>query len=294
MQRKNRMYISDILKQNRTNISFEVFPPKKTEMFKGVQEAVAELAQLKPDFISVTYGAGGGTSAFTADISAEIQDKHSVTSLSHLTCVASTKDEIEAIVKLLKEKGIENILAMRGDIPADVRDFPNPKHYRHACELVAQLKAKGGFCIGGACYPEGHVECSDMETDLCNLKYKVDCGCDFLITQLFFDNSAFLRFREKCAAKNINVPILAGIMPVQNASQVKRMCALSGATLTPKFIKMVDKYKDDPAAISQAGIAYATEQIIDLISNDVDGIHIYTMNKPHVARSIMNNISDIL
>lgn len=288
------MYISDILKSKKINVSFEVFPPKKTEMFEGVQTAVAKLAGLKPDFISVTYGAGGGTSAFTADISAQIQDIHKLTALSHLTCVASTKSEIEATAANLKAKGIENILAMRGDIPADVKDFPNPKHYKYACELISQLKEKGGFCLGGACYPEGHVECADKEEDLNHLKYKVDCGCDFLISQLFFDNSAFLRFLDKCAAKNISVPILAGIMPVQNASQVKRMCSLSGASLTPKFTKMVEKYQDDPAALLQAGIAYATEQIIDLISNDVCAVHIYTMNKPHIAEKIMNNISALI
>lgn len=285
------MYISDILKDKKINISFEVFPPKKTEMFKGVQAAVAELAELKPDFISVTYGAGGGTSAYTADISAEIQNKHGITALSHLTCVASTKDEIDVISANLREKGIENVLAMRGDIPEDVKDFPNPRHFRHACDLIERLKGQGGFCIGGACYPEGHIECPDMETDLSNLKHKVDCGCDFLITQLFFDNGAFMRFREKCAAKGIDVPILAGIMPVQNASQVKRMCAMSGASLTPKFTKMVEKYQDDASALLQAGIAYATEQIVDLIASDVRGIHIYTMNKPNIARQITNNIS---
>ncbi len=287
------MYINDILKNKKLNISFEVFPPKKTEMFEGVRAAVAELAGLRPDFISVTYGAGGGTSAYTADISAEIQDKHGVTALSHLTCVASTKDEIDVISSRLREKGIENILAMRGDIPED-GDFPNPRHFLHACDLIERLKGQGGFCIGGACYPEGHVECPDIETDLNNLKHKVDCGCDFLITQLFFDNGAFLRFRDRCAARKIDVPILAGIMPVQNASQIKRMCALSGASLTPKFMKMVEKYQDDPPALLQAGIAYATEQIVDLISNDADGIHIYTMNKPKIAGQIMSNISALI
>lgn len=288
------MHISEIIKNKKPNISFEVFPPKKTEMFEGVQAAVAELAKLKPDFISVTYGAGGGTREFTADISAQIQNDHSIAALSHLTCVSSTKDEIELAAKDLKSRGIENILAMRGDIPADVKDFPNPRHYKYACDLISQLKAKGDFCIGGACYPEGHIECSDMETDLCNLKNKVDCGCDFLITQLFFDNGSFFEFMDKCAAKKINVPILAGIMPVQNASQVKRMCDLSGATLTPKFTKMVEKYQDDPHALMQAGIAYATEQIIDLISNGTDGIHIYTMNKPYIAGEIMSNISSLI
>lgn len=288
------MHISEMLKSEKPNISFEVFPPKKTELFQGVQAAVAELAELKPDFISVTYGAGGGTRRYTAEISAEIQDKHGVTALSHLTCVASTKDEVDFAARELKSKGIENILAMRGDIPADAGDFPNPKHYKYACELISQLKAMGGFCIGGACYPEGHVECSDMETDLCNLKNKVDCGCDFLITQMFFDNDMFFRFMEKCAQKSITVPILAGIMPVQNAAQVKRMCDMSGASLPPKFTKMVEKYQDDSAALLRAGIDYATDQLAGLISGGVRGIHIYTMNKPFIARQIMENLSSLI
>ncbi len=182
---------------------------------------------------------------------------------------------------------------MRGDIPEGVADFPNPKHYKYACELISQLREKGSFCIGGACYPEGHTECESKERDLENLKAKVDSGCDFLISQLFFDNDMFFSFRDKCAKKGINVPILAGIMPVQNANQIKRMCAMSGATLPPKFVRMVERYRDDSAALLQAGIAYATDQIIDLISSDVDGIHLYTMNKPFIAAEIMNNISHI-
>lgn len=288
------MYISEIIKNKKINISFEVFPPKKTDMFEGVQKAVSELAKLKPDFISVTYGAGGGTSAYTAGISAEIQDIHRITSLSHLTCVSSTKAEIEAAVENLNSKGIKNILAMRGDIPADIKDFPNPQHYKYACELISQLKEDGRFCIGGACYPEGHVECESKERDIENLKNKVDAGCDFLISQLFFDNDMFYSFMDKCASKGISVPVLAGIMPVQNAGQVKRMCAMSGATLPSKFSRMVERYQDDPAALLQSGIAYATDQIIDLISSGVTGIHIYTMNKPDIAGSIMRNISNLL
>ncbi len=288
------MYIKDIFNAKKTSVSFEVFPPKKTEHFEGVRKAVAELSALRPDFISVTYGAGGGTSAYTADISAEIQNEHGITALSHLTCVASTKAEIERLTGNLREKGIKNILAMRGDIPEGDADFPNPKHYRYACELIAELKERGGFCIGGACYPEGHVECPDRETDLNNLKNKVDCGCDFLISQLFFDNESFLSFLERCAAKGITVPILAGIMPIQNAGQIRRMCAMSGATLPPKFTRMVERYQDDPASLTKAGIAYATDQIVDLIAAGVGGIHIYTMNKPFIAESVLKNIAGLI
>lgn len=286
------MFITDISKEKKLTVSFEVFPPKKTEMFQGVREAVSSLAQLKPDFISITYGAGGGTSEHTANLSAEIQDTHKITALSHLTCVSSTKDNIEAEIEKLKSKGIKNILAMRGDIP-DGSDFPDPKHYKYAYELISQLKALGEFCIGGACYPEGHVECADKEADMAHLKNKVDAGCDFLVSQLFFDNNMFYDFLDRCAAKNINVPVHAGIMPVQNAGQIKRMCAMSGATLPKKFVKIVEKYQDNPSALMQAGIAYASSQIIDLIASDVDGVHIYTMNKPRIAEQIMQNISDL-
>lgn len=286
------MFITDISKEKKLTVSFEVFPPKKTEMFQGVREAVSSLAQLKPDFISITYGAGGGTSEHTANLSAEIQDIHKITALSHLTCVSSTKDNIEAEIEKLKSKGIKNILAMRGDIP-DGSDFPDPKHYKYAYELISQLKALGEFCIGGACYPEGHVECADKEADMAHLKNKVDAGCDFLVSQLFFDNNMFYDFLDRCAAKNINVPVHAGIMPVQNAGQIKRMCAMSGATLPKKFVKIVEKYQDNPSALMQAGIAYASSQIIDLIASDVDGVHIYTMNKPRIAEQIMQNISDL-
>lgn len=288
------MYISDIIKSKKTTVSFEVFPPKKTEMFADVRKAVAELSGLGPDFISVTYGAGGGTSAYTADISAEIQNSHGITSLSHLTCVASTKAEIETLAANLKEKGIENILAMRGDIPEGAVDFPNPKQYRYACELIAHLHEIGGFCIGGACYPEGHVECPDKEKDLDNLKNKVDTGCDFLISQLFFDNEKYLDFLSRCAGKGIDVPVLAGIMPVQNAKQIKRMCSMSGATLPPKFTRMVERYQDDTPSLLKAGIAYATDQIVDLIASGVRGIHIYTMNKPPIAEAVMKNIAGLI
>lgn len=284
------MFISNISKEKKLTVSFEVFPPKKTEMFDSVIKSVHELVSLKPDFMSITYGAGGGTSEYTANISAEIQNTCSITALSHLTCVSSTKDGIKAEIEKLRSKGIKNILAMRGDIP-EGSDFPDPKHYKYAYELISQLKELNEFCIGGACYPEGHVECDDKEKDLEHLKNKVDAGCDFLISQLFFDNNMYYDFLDRCAAKNINVPIHAGIMPVQNAGQIKRMCAMSGAALPSKFIKIVEKYQDNPMALKQAGIAYASSQIIDLIASDVDGVHIYTMNKPDIAREIMHNIS---
>ena len=286
------MKICERLKSGRVTVSCELFPPKKDGELDHVCEVVRDIAALKPDFMSVTYGAGGGTSANTARIAEEIESR-GVTALAHLTCVSSTKDEVARILDELKEKHIENILALRGDIPKD-SDFPSPGHYRYASELVAQIKARGDFCIGAACYPEGHVECAHKEDDIDYLKRKVECGCDFLTTQMFFDNNILYNFLYRILAKGINVPVVAGIMPVTNSRQIKRICALSGTELPPRFKAIADKFADRPAAMKQAGIAYATEQIIDLISNGVNSIHIYTMNKPDVAAKIMENLSEII
>lgn len=286
------MKICERLKSGRVTVSCELFPPKKDGELDHVREVVRDIAALKPDFMSVTYGAGGGTSANTARIAEEIESR-GVTALAHLTCVSSTKDEVARILEELKEKHIENILALRGDIPKD-SDFPSPGHYRYASELVAQIKARGDFCIGAACYPEGHIECAHKEDDIGYLKRKVECGCDFLTTQMFFDNNILYNFLYRILAKGINVPVVAGIMPVTNSRQIKRICALSGTELPPRFKAIADKFADRPAAMKQAGIAYATEQIIDLISNGVNSIHIYTMNKPDVAAKIMENLSEII
>lgn len=289
------MYIKDILKKGKPSVSFEIFPPKESSGLSSVMDTVEKLSASSPCFMSVTYGAGGGTSKNTVKIASHIQNELNTPALAHLTCVSSTKDEVSQILKELKKEGIINILALRGDLPDDDSfEFPNPLHYNYASDLIAQIKAEGGFCIGAACYPEGHPDCPSFEQDIINLKHKVDTGCDFLTTQMFFDNSLFYDFMDRITAKNINVPVLAGIMPVINAKQIKRICALSGTSLSNKFIKMVEKFEDNPEAMKQAGIAYATEQIIDLLSNGVLGIHIYTMNKPEIASSIKQNISLLL
>ncbi|MBW7572992.1 methylenetetrahydrofolate reductase [NAD(P)H] [Caproiciproducens faecalis] len=286
------MKISEILNSGKVTVSCELFPPKKDDDIDRVKEVVRGISALKPDFMSVTYGAGGGTSKNTTRIASEIQSC-GVTALAHLTCVSSTKEEVGQILSGLKEQNIENILALRGDIPKD-SVFPSGGQYRYASELVRQIREYGGFCIGAACYPEGHVECARREDDIGYLKEKVDSGCDFLTTQMFFDNNILYQFLYRILAKGIQIPVVAGIMPVTNSSQIKRICALSGTELPPRFKAIVDKFADKPAAMKQAGIAYATEQIIDLISNGVNAIHLYTMNKPDIAAKIMDNLSEII
>jgi methylenetetrahydrofolate reductase (NADPH) len=287
------MYIKDIFSAKNPVLSYEVFPPKKESGFVSVKSAIEELAKDQIDYMSVTYGAGGSTSKNTAEVATYLQDEFSLTALAHLTCVSATKNEIQHTLSVLKEKGIQNILALRGDIPTG-SDFPNPHHYQYAAELVEDVKKFGGFCIGGACYPEGHPDCPDLDTDIDHLKHKVDAGCDFLVTQLFFDNDLFYEFREKAAKKKIDIPITAGIMPLTNIGQIQRMCVLSGGAAMPaKFTRMIAKYQDNPEALRQAGIAYAVDQIIDLLSNDTEGIHVYTMNKPEVARKIAASITNL-
>ncbi len=285
-----RMKISEVLKRDRGVFSFEIFPPKADADLMSVLTCANALSRYSPDFMSVTYGAGGGTSKNTAKIATFLQDKCLIPALAHLTCVSSTKTEIAHHLAELKAAGMENILALRGDIPADRTDFPDPKHYRYATDLIREIASDGGFCIGGACYPETHPEAKSPEDDIDNLKRKQDAGCDFLISQLFFDNDKFYAFLDKAAAAGVTIPIIPGIMPVLNAGQIKRMCKLSGAALTPKFERMLAKYQSDPHAMRQAGIAYATEQITDLLSYNVKGIHLYTMNKPDIAVQIKNNI----
>ena len=286
-------FIKDIFAEKENVLSFEVFPPKKEANFDSVVSAVDELCKMDIDYMSVTYGAGGSTSKNTAEIAAHIQDDLGVCALAHLTCVSSTRDEIQSSLENLKNRGIKNILALRGDIPAD-SGYADPKEYSYASELVEDIKKFGGFCVGGACYPEGHPNSETLDEDIENLKRKVDAGCDFLVTQLFFDNELFYEFRDKAVAKGINVPITAGIMPLTAASQIQRMCALSGGAVMPrKFTRMFAKYESNPVALRQAGIAYAVDQICDLMANDVSGIHVYTMNKPEVATKIVNNINDL-
>lgn len=285
------MKIRDILAQEKPVLSFEVFPPKKESAYESVEKAAAEIAGLHPSFMSVTYGAGGGTSKYTVDIAAGLARDYGVTSMAHLSCVSSTRADVSEMVKKLEEKGIENVLALRGDIPPDGHV---ENDYRYASELVRDLKAMGNFCIGGACYPEGHPESANKKEDILHLKEKVDAGCDFLTTQMFFDNNLFYNFLYRIREAGITVPIIAGIMPVTNASQMKRILSMSGTALPTRFKMILDKFGDNPAAMRQAGIAYATEQIIDLVANNIHAIHIYSMNKPDVAAQIKNSVSEIL
>ena len=287
------MKIKDILKEEKVHISFEVFPPKTDAGYESVLRATEKIAALKPAFMSVTYGAGGGTSKNTASIASQIQDDFHVTSLAHLTCVSSTKEEVHTVIENLKEKGIENILALRGDIPADT-EFPLPNHYKYASELIEDIKQQGDFCIGAACYPEGHVDTEHKKDDIRNLKKKVDCGVDFLTTQMFFDNNIFYNFLYRIREQGITIPVLPGIMPVTNGKQIARICQLSGTILPERFRAVVDCFGDNPAAMQQAGIAYATDQIVDLIANGIRNIHIYSMNKPEIAGAIMENLSEII
>ena len=287
------MKIKDILKEEKVHISFEVFPPKTDAGYESVLRATEKIAALKPAFMSVTYGAGGGTSKNTASIASQIQDDFHVTSLAHLTCVSSTKEEVHTVIENLKEKGIENILALRGDIPADT-EFPLPNHYKYASELIEDIKQQGDFCIGAACYPEGHVDTEHKKDDIRNLKKKVDCGVDFLTTQMFFDNNIFYNFLYRIREQGITIPVLPGIMPVTNGKQIARICQLSGTILPERFRAVVDCFGDNPAAMQQAGIAYATDQIVDLIANGIRNIHIYSMNMPEIAVAIMENLSEII
>ncbi len=287
------MKISNILKSEKVGISCELFPPKIGSQLNNVRDIVKEMALLKPSYMSITYGATGGTSEYTVDIANEIQNINHIPALAHLTCVSSTREKVHSVIEQLKANQIENILALRGDIPQNV-DFPLPNQYKFASELINDIKNQGDFCIGGACYPEGHPEAATINEDLDHLKEKVEAGCDFLTTQMFFDNNIYYNFMYKLLKKNINVPVIPGIMPVTRSSQIKQIISLSGNMVPPRFKAIVDRFSNDPAAMRQAGIAYATEQIIDLIANGVNHVHIYTMNKPDIAGAIINNLSDIL
>ena len=287
------MKISDILVEKTPHLSFEVFPPKTDAAYEGVLKATEAIAELKPSYMSVTYGAGGGTSKNTVKIASHIKDKYNVPSLAHLTCVSSTKEEVHQVIDQLKAAGIENILALRGDIPQE-SEFPLPNHYQYAYELIEDIKSQGDFCIGAACYPEGHVETEHKKDDISNLKTKVDCGVDFLTTQMFFDNDIHYNFLYRIREAGITVPVLPGIMPITSARQMKRSCELSGTVFPRRFQAILDRFGDSPKAMEQAGIAYATDQIIDLLANGVKNIHIYSMNRPEVAAAIMHNISEII
>lgn len=287
------MKIKDILREKTPHISFEVFPPKTDAGFASVLSATDQIGALKPSYMSVTYGAGGGTSKNTVNIASHIKDDLGLTSLAHLTCVSSTKEHVARVIDELKKNNIENVLALRGDIPKE-SEFPLPNHYRYAYELVEEIKSKGDFCIGAACYPEGHVEMEHKKDDIRYLKEKVDCGVDFITTQMFFNNDIFYNFLYRIREQGIMIPVLPGIMPITTKKQLARSCALSGTAVPQRFRAIVDYFGDDPAAMKQAGIAYATDQIIDLIANGVRNIHVYSMNKPEVAAAIMQNLSEIV
>lgn len=285
------MKISEILKKDEPSLSFEVFPPKTTTAFESVQKAIDEIAETRPSFMSVTYGAGGGTSEYTVSIAEGIQKKN-VTALAHLSCITSTKDLVQSQLKKLKDAGIENILALRGDIPAGMS--MDHLDYHYANELAEDIKQFGGFCIGGACYPEGHPDSPNQKEDIENLKKKIDAGCEFLTTQMFFDNNILYNYLYKLRSAGIKLPILPGIMPVTNGKQIERILKLSGSCLPPRFKFIADRFGDDKDAMTQAGIAYATDQIIDLFANGVNHVHVYSMNKPEVAKKILENLSHIV
>lgn len=290
------MKITEILSKNKLTLSFEVFPPKSETSLENVKSATENIAKLKPAFMSVTYGAGGGTSEYTLGIAENIQKNYGVPTLAHLTCVSSTKQAVQNKIEEIKKSEIENIMALRGDIPdnTDISER-NKWDYRYAAELVYELKqANPDFCVGGACYPEIHPESSNQKEDILHLKEKINAGCDFLTTQMFFDNNLLFNFLYKIREAGITVPVIPGIMPITNANQVARAIKLSGSFMPQRFKSLVDKFGDNPLAMKQAGIAYATDQIIDLYANGINNVHIYSMNKPDVAEKIQNNLSSIL
>jgi len=290
------MKIIDIIKSEHLALSFEVFPPKTETSFESVKKATEEIAKLKPAFMSVTYGAGGGTSKYTLDIAKNIERTYGVPTLEHLTCVSSSRETVHERIQEIKEAGIQNIMALRGDIPKDLIGADRSHwDYQHAIDLIRELKeANPDFCIGGACYPEIHPESANQKEDIKWLKEKVEAGCDFLTTQMFFDNNLLYNFLYKIREAGITVPIVPGIMPITNANQVARSIQLSGSFMPQRFKSLVDKFGNDPAAMKQAGIAYATDQIIDLYANGIKAVHVYSMNKPEVAEKIQNNLSDII
>ena len=290
------MKITQLLTEDKLTVSFEVFPPKTETSFDSVKEATEEIASLKPAFMSVTYGAGGGTSRYTLDIAKNIYDNYGVPTLAHLTCVSSTKQTVRDRIEDIKRAGITNVMALRGDIPEHMLSEDRSRwDYCYAIDLVRELRACApNLCIGGACYPEIHPESSSQAEDIKHLKQKVEAGCDFLTTQMFFDNNLLYNFLYKIREAGITVPVMPGVMPITNANQVDRAIKLSGSFMPQRFKSLVDKFGSNPLAMKQAGIAYATDQIIDLFANGIKNVHVYSMNKPDVAAAILANLSDIL
>lgn len=287
------MKIRDIIGQEKATLSFEVFPPKKDTDFASVEAAALGIAALRPSYMSVTYGAGGSTKGHTIKLANEIQEKYGVPTIAHLTCVCANKDSIRTALSEMKNAGIENILALRGYIPKNY-DGQVFTDFAHASELVKLIKESGDFCVGGACYPEVHPDSANKQDDIANLKKKVEAGCEYLTTQMFFDNNILYNFLYRAREKGVTVPVIPGIMPVTNANQVKRILSMSGTNLPERFKAIVDRFGDNPKAMQQAGIAYATDQIIDLFANGINHVHVYSMNKPEVAAAIQANLSEIL
>ncbi len=290
------MKLTDIFKREGLSLSFEVFPPKTDTAFESVMRATEEIAALSPSFMSVTYGAGGGTSRYTLELASSIEKKYGVPTVAHLTCVSSTRKTVGERLSDMTKMGIKNVMALRGDIPRDFDEGDRARlDYRFASDLIREIRAGGyDLCIGAACYPEGHPESKSATEDLCHLKEKVDAGVDFLTTQMFFDNGLFYDFLDRAQGAGISVPTVAGIMPITDARQIKRAVELSGCYLPRRYTALLERFGDDPAAMCQAGIAYATDQIIDLFAMGVKSVHVYSMNKPHVAEKITENLSDII
>jgi len=286
------MKIASLFESGKTVFSFEIFPPKKDGSIDTIYSTLEALSDLSPDFISVTYGAGGSAAGCsTIELAEYIKEKCHTESVAHLTCVNSTREDIDRIIKDFEQHGIENVLALRGDINPDI---PPKEDFKHASDLITYMKARSSLNFSGACYPECHMESANIVDDIRNLKIKVDAGAEHLISQLFFDNTKFYDFVERARIAGINVPIEAGIMPCVNANQIKRMVGMCGASLPTKFVKMIQRYGDNEEAMREAGIAYAVDQIVDLVANGVDGIHLYTMNNPCIARKISESIEKVI
>lgn len=290
------MKLTQVFQSGKLSLSFEVFPPKTGSSFETVRTATEEIARLRPSFMSVTYGAGGGTSRYTLDIARKIKHEYGVPTLAHLTCVSSTRETVRQRIEDMKAAGIENVMALRGDLPPEMAGQDRSAwHYRHAVDLIRELReSSADFCIGGACYPEIHPESASQKEDIRYLKEKVDAGCSFLTTQMFFDNHLLYNFLYKIREAGITVPVIPGVMPITNANQVERAMRLSGSFMPQRFKSLVDRFGSSPAAMKQAGIAYATDQIIDLFANGITNVHVYSMNKPDVAQKIQANLSDLL
>ncbi len=285
------MNIIELFKRKKTVISFEIFPPKLDTPIESIFDTLAKFKELNPDFISVTYGAGGSAKDRTIEIASKIKNEYSIESMAHLTCVGHSKEEIDKLLASLHNNNLENVLALRGDPPINEPDFDFSKNvFKYANELISYIKSKNNFCISAAAYVEGHINSIRLKDDLIYLKQKVDTGVDFLVTQLFFENRNFYDFLDKTCAIGINCPITPGIMPVFKAEQIKRIASLCGASIPAKLVLLMDKYGSNDEDMRKAGIDYASSQIRNLIDNGVDGIHLLTMNRPKSTKEILQNV----